>query len=72
MLFVNRTQDFHVMGICYDHAGHQIAEKRVCHNMSKREAKKDMQQHLLKTYSNSINLDSPIKVKVKPVDSANV
>lgn len=38
---------------------------RVCHQMTKREARDAMQRYLLQHFSDSVDLDAPIKVKVQ-------
>lgn len=63
MFFINQVGDYKVTGTCEDHAGHKIAENRICHNMSKREAKQEMKLHLMQRYANAINLSVPIRVK---------
>ncbi|WP_415652500.1 hypothetical protein [Schleiferilactobacillus harbinensis] len=40
--------------------------------MSKKEAKMDMQMYILRAYSNSIDLDRPIKINCSPVTKSRV
>ncbi|MCD2255362.1 hypothetical protein ACNAN0_09435 [Agrilactobacillus fermenti] len=67
MLFGERIQDYEVTGLFKNNLGKAIAEKRICHNMSKKEAKMQMRVHLLRAYSESIDLNAPVRINVEPV-----
>ena len=64
LLLHNHVSDYHVEGTFESAAGQAVCERRVCHNMTKREAKMEMRLHLLQTYADTMNLERPIKIKV--------
>ncbi|WP_040536695.1 hypothetical protein [Schleiferilactobacillus shenzhenensis] len=72
MLFAGRVQDYQVTGLFRDSEGRSVCEERICHNMSKKEAKMDMQMYILRAYSNAIDLDRPIKISCQPVTKSRV
>lgn len=68
MLFAQRATDYEVVGLFRNNLGQPVAEKRICHNMSKKEAKMQMKVHLLRAYSETIDLDSPVQIDVHPTN----
>ena len=58
MLFAAHLRDYEVVGQYTDKWGHRHDSSRVCHQMTKREARDAMQRYL-------VDLDAPIKVKVQ-------
>lgn len=68
MLFAPSTHDYEVTGFFKNNLGKPVSEKRICHNMSKKEAKMQMKVHLLRAYCESIDLNTPVKIDVTPAD----
>lgn len=66
MLFAQMAQDYEVTGLFKNTLGKSVSEKRICHNMSKKEAKMQMRIHLLRAYSESIDLNTPVQINVHP------
>ena len=58
MLFAAHLRDYEVVGQYTDKWGHRHDSSRVCHQMT-------MQRYLLQHYSDSVDLNAPIKVKVQ-------
>ncbi|NUG66821.1 hypothetical protein GYU96_02980 [Lactobacillus mellis] len=54
--------------MCKMISGEQVIVKRICHNVSKREAAEHMKQIIQDRYHESLDLNRPIKVVVKSVN----
>ena len=65
MLFAAHLRDYEVVGQYTDKWGHRHDSSRVCHQMTKKEARDAMQRYLLQHYSDSVDLNAPNKVKVQ-------
>lgn len=68
MLFKQSTHDYEVTGFFKNNLGKPVSERRICHNMSKKEAKMQMKVHLLRAYSETIDLNAPVKINVAPTN----
>lgn len=72
MLFADligrRVCDYEVVVMCKMISGEQVIVKRICHNVSKREAAEHMKQIIQDRYHESLDLNRPIKVVVKSVN----
>ncbi|MBA1434160.1 hypothetical protein [Bombilactobacillus bombi] len=68
MLFTGRRVcDYEVVGMFSSISGEQVVTKRVCHNVSKREAAAHMKQLVQTNYRDTLDLQQPIKVAVKSI-----
>ncbi|MCO6541531.1 MAG: hypothetical protein J6573_04395 [Lactobacillus sp.] len=68
MLFADRRLcDYEVVGIFNMVSGEQVVTKRICHNVSKREAAAHMKQFVQTNYHDTLDLHRPIKVAVKSI-----
>ena len=65
MLFAAHLRDYAVTGQYTDKWGQRHDSARVCHQMTKKEAREAMQRYLLQHFSDSVDLSAPIKVKVQ-------
>lgn len=69
MLFFDRCpRDYEVTGEFNDVSGKRIVTKRVCHNVSKREATQRMRDYVKNEYNDSIDVYHPIKINTKVAD----
>lgn len=72
MLFADlmgrRVCDYEVIVICRMISGEQVIVKRICHNVSKREATEHMKQVVQDRYHETLDLKRPIKIVVKSVN----
>ncbi|MFD1671662.1 hypothetical protein ACFQ5M_06125 [Agrilactobacillus yilanensis] len=66
MFFTPSTHDYEVTGCFKNNLGKAVSEKRICHNVSKKEAKMQMKVHLLRAYCESIDLNAPVRIDVEP------
>ncbi|EGF48151.1 hypothetical protein AAULR_19256, partial [Lacticaseibacillus rhamnosus MTCC 5462] len=57
MLFAAHLRDYEVVGQYTDKWGHRHDSSRVCHQMTKKEARDAMQRYLLQHYSDSVDLN---------------
>jgi hypothetical protein len=49
--------------------GQRIAKKRVCHNVSKKEARDGMRDYITNRFSDTIDVAQPIRIVAKPAVS---
>lgn len=67
-LMARRVCDYEVIVICKMISGEQVIVKRICHNVSKREATEHMKQVVQDRYHETLDLKRPIKIVVKSVN----
>lgn len=65
MLFFDSARDYEVTCSFRNIEGKQIVKKRICHNVSKREAKEGMKHYIFRSYSDSLDIHKPIKIDTK-------
>ncbi|UQS83966.1 hypothetical protein [Bombilactobacillus thymidiniphilus] len=66
MLFFGRpVSDYEVIGIFTKISGERVTTKRVCHNVSRREAVLKMKQWVQNEYSETLDIHRPIKINAK-------
>ena len=65
MLFFGNHGDYEVTCNFLSKEGQTIAEKRVCHNVSKKEARDGMRDYVTNRFSDIIDVAHPIKVVAK-------
>lgn len=66
MLFLSSIRDYEVIGIFEDNTGKRVIKRRICHNVSRREAKSAMKKYIVSSFSNTLNINKPIKIDTKP------
>ncbi|MFC6322879.1 hypothetical protein [Companilactobacillus baiquanensis] len=69
MLFFGNHGDYEVTCKFLNKEGQRIAKKRVCHNVSKKEARDGMRDYITNRFSDTIDVAQPIRVIAKPADS---
>ncbi|KRK98357.1 MULTISPECIES: hypothetical protein [Companilactobacillus] len=65
MLFFGNHGDYEVTCNFLSKEGQTIAEKRICHNTSKKEARDGMREYITNRFSDIIDVAHPIKVVAK-------
>lgn len=66
MFFFDHAKgDYEVTCVFKDTAGQKVTKKRVCHNVSRREAKMGMKHYIFRSYSNSMDIHHPVKIDTK-------
>ncbi|MGR3741327.1 hypothetical protein [Companilactobacillus sp. DQM5] len=66
MLFFGNARDYEVTCIFKNIEGQEITKKRICHNVSRREAREGMKHYIFRSYSDSMDIHKPIKIDTKP------
>lgn len=66
MLFLSGIRDYEVIGVFEDNNGQRVIKKRICHNVSRREAKNAMKKYIVSSFSSTLNIHKPIKIDTKP------
>ncbi|UQS82388.1 hypothetical protein MOO45_01490 [Bombilactobacillus folatiphilus] len=70
MLFFDRQVcDYEVIGKFNKIGGEQVVTKRVCHNVSRREAIQRMRLWVQAQYSDSLDVHHPIKINAKSMQN---
>lgn len=64
-MFARHICDYEVTGMFNKVDGEQVVIKRICHNVSKREAATRMKRYVQLTYADSLDVRRPIRVNVK-------
>ncbi|WP_099974422.1 MULTISPECIES: hypothetical protein [Lactobacillaceae] len=62
LFFGNDNGDYEVTCQFHSKSGQSIAKKRVCHNVSKKEAREGMMSYITRTFSETIDCTAPIKI----------
>ena len=65
MLFFGNHGDYEVTCNFLSKEGQTIAKKRICHNVSKKEARDGMRDYVTNRFSDIIDVAHPIKVVAK-------
>ncbi|GKQ42185.1 hypothetical protein RD055328_01080 [Companilactobacillus sp. RD055328] len=65
MFLFDRAKDYEVTCVFKDNSGQKITKKRVCHNVSRREAKEGMKHYIFRSYSNSMDVRQSLKIETK-------
>lgn len=66
MLFFGNHGDYEVTCNFLNKEGQAMAKKRICHNVSKKEARDGMRDYVTNRFSDIIDVAHPIKVVAKP------